>query len=226
MENKQKHLDQLSDIKDLMERSSRFISLSGLSGIVAGIVAIVGGLAAFYRFTGSFGIEDYALRLSPENAIDMLFFLLLDAALVLLIAISASIFFTTRKAKKQGLPLWDKMTYRVLLNLFIPLAIGGAFCLILIYHALTGPVINFTLFALVAPVTLIFYGLALFNAGKYTFDEVRWLGVSEILLGLLGCIFLGFGLLFWIIGFGVLHIIYGGMMWWKYERNTPTNNQG
>ena len=77
---------------------------------------------------------------------------------------------------------------------------------------------SYKIFGLVAPTTLLFYGLALYNAGKYTLDEIRYLGVSEIILGLLGCIFIGYGLMFWALGFGVLHIVYGFMMWWKYER--------
>ena len=218
MDSKQSQLNQLNEIKDLMERSSRFISLSGLSGIFAGLFAIIGGFAAYYRFTGNFGIENYVLRMDPNNAIDLLFFLVADGLIVLFLSIAVAIFFTSRKAKQKGLPIWDKMTYRVIVNLLLPLSIGGVLCLILMYHAISGSFINFQLFALIPPVTLIFYGIALFNAGKYTYDEIRYLGVSEMLLGLLGCVFLGYGLLFWIFGFGVLHIFYGGLMWFKYDR--------
>ena len=40
------HLDALRDIQRIMQRSSRFISLSGLSGIAAGVWALVGAIFA------------------------------------------------------------------------------------------------------------------------------------------------------------------------------------
>jgi hypothetical protein len=44
------------------------------------------------------------------------------------------------------------------------------------------------------------------------------LGICEIGLGLIASIYMGYGLLFWAVGFGVLHIIYGIVMYMKYER--------
>ena len=118
------------------------------------------------------------------------------------------IFFTSRKAKKNKQKLWDQQTKRLLLNLFIPLATGGILCLILLSKGFIG---------FVAPFTLIFYGLALVNASKYTLREVRSLGILEIILGLIGTNYVGFGLLFWVIGFGALHILYGIIMKVKYK---------
>ena len=91
----------------------------------------------------------------------------------------------------------------------IPLITGGLFCLALLYHGLAG---------LVAPATLVFYGLALVNASKYTLHDIRNVGYCEIVLGLASLFFLGYGLEVWVIGFGILHIIYGSLMYWKYER--------
>ncbi|MGE5429024.1 MAG: hypothetical protein ACM3O8_14110, partial [Methylococcaceae bacterium] len=65
---------------------------------------------------------------------------------------------------------------------------------------------------------LIFYGLALVNAGKFTLSEVHYLGITEIVLGLMAAVFINWGLLFWALGFGVMHIVYGMMMYYKYER--------
>ncbi|MGB1247281.1 MAG: hypothetical protein ACPG4Z_00240 [Chitinophagales bacterium] len=219
MNNSQDQLKELSEIRNLMERSSRFISLSGLSGVFAGIFALIGGFAAMYKMTGNLSPISYANRYSINISTDFILFILLDAIIVLVLSLSLAVFFTTRKAKKQGLPLWDEKAFRVIINLLIPLCVGGVFCLILLYHSVTLTTIYPKMFALVAPVTLLFYGLALFNAGKYTLDEVRWLGLSEIVLGLAGCIFLGYGLLFWLFGFGVLHIFYGLLMYFKYERD-------
>jgi len=97
----------------------------------------------------------------------------------------------------------------MLIHLFIPLITGGLFALILLYRNDS---------TLLASVTLIFYGLALVNAGKYTLGEIQYLGVFEIVLGLLAGIFTCWGLLFWAIGFGILHIVYGLVMYYRYER--------
>ena len=93
----------------------------------------------------------------------------------------------------------------------IPVVItGGIFLLALI---------NNGVFGFVAPGCLIFYGLGMLNASKYTLPETRYLAFGEILLGLINLCFMGYGLYFWAAGFGLLHIIYGTFMWWKYERN-------
>jgi hypothetical protein len=139
----------------------------------------------------------------------VLSFFLIDAMFVLVASIVVGLILTWRSAKKNGQTIWDATAKRMLINLMIPLVTGGFFCMILLMHGLIG---------LVAPVTLIFYGLALINGSKYTLDDIRYLGICEIILGLLASIFIGYGLLFWAIGFGVLHIVYGMLMYNKYER--------
>ena len=128
---------------------------------------------------------------------------------MLTLSIGGGIFFTTRKAKKKNLPIWDATAKRLVIHLFIPLAAGGIFCLILLFHRDVH---------LIAPATLLFYGLGLINASKYTLSDIRYLGFTEIILGLIASIFVGYGLLFWAMGFGVMHIIYGAVMYYKYER--------
>lgn len=218
MKDAKKHLENLEEIKNLMERSSRFISLSGWAGISAGIFALLGAAAVYYKYFGSFTLSAYQNRFPMHITTDFIFFMLMTALIVLLLSVTSSIYFTTQKARKQSLPLWDEKAFKTIINLLIPLIAGGFFVLILLYHSINGNVIYHKLLGLVAPTTLIFYGLALFNASKYTLNEIRYLGVSEIILGLIGCVFIGYGLLFWVVGFGILHIIYGILMWWKYER--------
>jgi hypothetical protein len=65
---------------------------------------------------------------------------------------------------------------------------------------------------------LIFYGLALINASKYTYNDIRYLGISELLIGLCSTLFLGYGLFFWAAGFGLAHIVYGALMYFKYDK--------
>ena len=213
MESRKTPIETLDEIRSLMERSSRFISLSGLSGVAAGLFAIVGATLV-YIYLDILPFESARLYYveaihSSKWGMNYITFFLLDAIFVLVGAISCGIFFTTRKAKKKGQKIWDALSQRLLINLMIPLVTGGIFCLGLFYH---------NLFGFLAPATLVFYGLALVNASKYTLHDIRNLGYCEIALGLLSLFFIGYGLEVWIIGFGVLHIIYGSLMYWKYER--------
>lgn len=211
MEISQKPIEQLTEIRNMMERSSRFISLSGLSGVAAGIIALAGAGIAFVYLDYDHGHLSTVSYLSDKiysGFNDSLKFIILDALIVLILAFAAAIFFTSRKARKKGLKVWDNTARRMVINLMIPLASGGIFCLILIYHHLV---------FLLAPATLLFYGLALLNASKYTYHEIRVLGISEIILGLMASWLIGYGLLFWAIGFGVMHIFYGLMMYFRYE---------
>ena len=199
----------LTEIKHLMERSSRFISLSGFSGIFAGIYALLGALAAYYYLNsdaGSSGRVEGSPGIDGDN---ILIFLLVDAALVLTFAIGTGILLTTRKAKKDGNSLLDAPAKKLIINLCIPLMAGGIFCAALIYHGNTFYIV---------PSMLIFYGLSLIHASKYTRDDVRSLGVAELTLGFIALFITGYGLLFWALGFGLLHIVYGTYMYFKYEK--------
>lgn len=207
MTEKDQYLNEISEIRSMMERSSRFISLSGLSGIFAGVYALVGAWLVFDRMYTSEGVLYRRVYTNPYNS-DVLFMLLVAGA-VLILALGTGIFFTTRKAKAQGLKIWDHTTRRLLINLLIPLTTGGIVCLILLNNH------HYTMFA---PVTLIFYGLALVNASHHTYRDIRYLGLTEIIIGLLAFVYIGYGLLFWALGFGALHILYGLIMYFKYER--------
>lgn len=206
------HLAQLQQIRALMERSSHFISLSGLSGVFAGVFALLGALAAYFYLGNNINMTsyfDYPVNSSVEPNKELLSFFVVDALFVLVASIIVGLLLTWRSAKKNGQTIWDATAKRMLINLMIPLVTGGFFCMILLMHGLIG---------LVAPSTLIFYGLALINGSKYTLNDIRYLGICEIILGLLAAIYIGYGLLFWAIGFGVLHIVYGLLMYNKYER--------
>ena len=213
MDKRNEHLEHLSEIRSLMERSSRFISLSGLSGISAGIFALLGAGAVYaYLEMVPFSHKKFyyvVAQTSNKWGMNYLEFFALVATSVLFLAVSSGIFFTTRKAKQKGQKIFDQSTVRLLINLLVPLIVGGVFCLTLIRYGY---------FGLVAPSTLIFYGLALVNGSKYTLDDIRYLGYFEIILGLIAMNYLGFGIEFWAIGFGILHIIYGTIMYYKYER--------
>jgi len=212
MKNESEHLETLSEIRSLMERSSRFISLNGFAGVFAGTFALIGAYAAYkYLHLHFFQPNYYQYSVTTEGARNIQFyiFFLTDALLVLLASLGVATILTVRKARKKGLKLWDNTGKRLLYNMLIPLIGGGAFCLIMGYHGFPG---------LVAPATLLFYGLALINASKYTYNDIRYLGLIEVGVGLAAAIWIGYGLLFWAFGFGVMHIIYGIIMYYKYER--------
>lgn len=213
MSESHEHLQTLTEIRSLMERSSKFLSLSGLSGISAGIVALLGAGAAYVRLQNNhltFLSYERISRLSGPARQEMVDFLLLDGAIVLVAALLLGIFFTVRKARRQGQGVWNSTSKRLVSALLIPLVTGGIFCLALI---------RFNLIWLTFPSTLIFYGMALYSGSKYTVRDVEYLGLSEILLGLLALFWTGYSLLTWAVGFGVLHIVYGTVMYLKYERD-------
>ena len=192
---------ELSSIRNLMERSAKFISLSGLSGIMAGIYAIIGAFLG-YRIIAN---ESYGLL---RNEYITIFQLFVVAFSVLILSIGTGVWLSVKKAKKHGQPFWSTGSKRLLINMSIPLVAGGLFTFILIYRGYYG---------IVAPATLIFYGLALVAGSHYTYSGVKGLGILEILLGLLCALMPGYGLIFWTVGFGLLHIIYGTVMHFKYD---------
>ncbi len=205
---KEKHQQDLAQIRNMMEKSSRFISLSGVSGIGAGIIALAGAVVAYYLFsTNGISYFDGKRNIYSQELVNQFIVL---AMVILVLALATGIYFTIRKSKRNNLAVWNKTTKNLMKALFVPLATGGIFCLVLLCHGL---------FYLVAPATLIFYGLALINASKYTFGDIKNLGYAEIALGLISSFFVGYGLVSWAIGFGVLHIIYGIVMYRKYENS-------
>lgn len=214
MNQNEQSLETLQDIKRMMERSSRFISLSGLSGISAGVCALIGAWLAYpYVFgykdllvNGDVGI---AQALSNDFTIIFNTWLFWIAAGTFLTALITAFLFTWIKSKREGIPIWGNTAKRLMINISFPLLVGAIF--------LWKP-LHFGTFGLVAPGCLIFYGLALINASRYTLNEIRFLGYLQVLTGVINLWFVGKGLYFWAFGFGFLHIIYGAYMWWKYER--------
>jgi hypothetical protein len=193
-------IEQIREIRSIMERSSKFLSLSGLSGIVAGICALLGAWHV--------GREVDYEALAQGNP-DVLPVLIQDAFLVLAGALFAGLFFTIRKAKKKGIPVWGPASRQLLRSLLVPLVAGGIYATGLIYQ---GEYLE------CFSVTLIFYGLALVSGSKYTVNDTYYLGLAQIALGLAAFLLSGYYLLFWAIGFGVLHLVYGVAMYVRYDR--------
>ena len=207
MKTEQEYIKDLSEIRLMMERSTKFLSLTGLSGILAGIYALVGAYLAYRLFYNTEDIIYHTLpaQTSPGGVLNLVFL----AVIILVLAIGTAIYLSSKKATKNNELLWNPVSRRMVINMAIPLVTGGIFMLIMISKGVL---------ELVAPLTLIFYGLALINASKFTFKDLRYLGMIHILLGLISSYFSGLGLFLWAIGFGLMHIIYGIYMHLKYEK--------
>jgi len=213
------HLENLRDIKQMMQKSSRFISLSGLSGIAAGCCALAGAWVArnrieAYKSDQSIEVIDIkgysgSGRIKPLSLMNLEKELIIIAVVTFLLAFSLSFLFTYQRSKKTGVPIWGYVARKVMVNVMIPMLAGA----VVIWKMM-----ELDIYGLIAPTSLIFYGLALINASKYTFQEIRYLGYGQLILGLMNLWLIGYGLTFWAIGFGILHIIYGFVMWWKNER--------
>lgn len=190
-----------------MERSSKFLSLSGLSGVMAGIYALIGAFIGYRIVNEKYG----SLFISSSYSGDSMIYnqLILIAVLILFLSVLSGILLSVRQAKKKGENYWNPVSRRLISSMAIPLFTGGLFIIILFLRLE---------YALIASACLIFYGLSLISASQYTFSDVKWLGICQIILGLMAALIPESGLLFWVIGFGLLHIIYGTVMHFKYNR--------
>ncbi|MDT8413874.1 MAG: hypothetical protein RQ735_00735 [Flavobacteriaceae bacterium] len=202
---KKNYSEDLREIRDIMQRSSRFISLSGLSGVSTGIIALIG---AFLAYQIVFKDADFLVYNQVQLSRESLVNLLLIASGTLIVSIGNAIFFTKIKTQPHEQNAWDVASKKLLVNLLIPLASGGILCLLFLWKGFVG---------VLPSLTLIFYGLALVNGSKYTFSEIRSLGVIQIILGLLAFAFLPYSLHLWALGFGIVQILYGLVIQRKYK---------
>ena len=209
MSKENESLEALQDIRQMMQRSSRFLSLSGLSGIAAGVWGLIGAYFAYDWIAEYYHNYNQAGGFSGPSFQRLKFNLLLLAATVLGLALLSAFYFTWRKTKADNTALWNRTSRQLVINMLIPLVTGGLFLLAMLQQ---------DNWQFIAPGSLVFYGLALVNGSKYTLSDIRYLGLSEIVVGLVATQYLGYGLHFWAFGFGVLHIVYGFIMWWKNER--------
>jgi hypothetical protein len=203
----QEYEKDIASIRMMMERSAKFISLSGLSGVMAGCYALSGTVAMYSILRPEISLFNYRIHDTPESA--TISKLVGIAALVLIASVGTALWLSRKKAKKHGTHLWTPATRHLLINLAVPLVSGGVFILIMIYSGY---------FALAAPASLIFYGIALIQSSANTYDEIRYLGFCQLILGLVCALVPGYGLFFWAMGFGVLHIFYGAIMYNKYDK--------
>jgi len=204
MKDQQDYVQDIAEIRSMMERSSKFLSLSGWAGIMAGIYALAGA----YIANNFLGYQPDQLVQSGSFGPDLWNVVLL-ALVVLILAVGTAIYLSYKKASRRGEKAWNATSRRMITNMAVPLVVGGILILVLLAKGFVG---------LMAPLTLLFYGLALYTASRFTYDDIKFLGLIQMGLGLAGSYFIAYGLLFWTIGFGVVHIVYGTYMHFRYER--------
>lgn len=204
----QEYLRDLADIRTMMERSTKFLSLSGLAGILAGLLALAGAYVVHTVFAFDPGVYGYHVVNDP-TVLTLFPKIILLAFGILILSIGAAILLSIRKARKGNQQVWNMTSRQLLIAMAVPLTTGGLLILILIAQGLIG---------LLAPLTLIFYGIALWQAGFFTYKDVKGLGLIQIGLGILAALYIEHSLWIWAIGFGIVHVIYGTYMHFKYER--------
>ena len=191
----------LNEIKDLMDRSKKFLSLSGGTAILIGIYACITATAAFFILSDgqAFHWDNFPkiLTHTPYH-LRVLGGL---AALLVVASIATAIGMSWLQARKNGRRLvFDAPARRLVGSFALPLVTGGLLCLSLFYRGHYG---------LTSSIMLLFYGLALVSAASHTYSSVRYLGYAQIVLGLIDSCMEGYGIVFWFVGFGLLHIAYG-----------------
>jgi hypothetical protein len=211
MDSANKSAQAIEEIKQMMDRGSRFVSLSGWSGIAAGVCALLtawlaGNKLSKYGVPG-FESNEYATDTNTEPLVHELLIL---ALITFVAAFFFAFLFTWLRSRNTGVPIWGLMARKVIFSLAVPMLVGALF----IWR-----MIDLNMYELIAAACLLFYGLALVNASKFTLSEVRILGYLQILLGIIALWTPAYGLYLWAAGFGVLHILYGIVMWQKYERD-------
>lgn len=208
MKKKQDYNKDIAEIRSMMERTTKFLSLSGWAGIMAGMYALVGAYVANYIL--DFNPDSIVYEaLNADSGYPYLTKVIILGITILILALITAIMFSKKKAEKNGEKVWNSTSKRLIVSMAVPLSAGGILILILISKGFIG---------LITPLTLLFYGLALFSAGKHTIDDLKYLGLVQIVLGLTAVWFIEYGLLLWVIGFGFSHIIYGAYMYFRYER--------
>lgn len=203
MKEKQDYLRDLTEIRSMMERSSKFLSLSGWAGIMAGVYAFAGAHIAFWHL----GFNPHEV-FYPYDA-ESLRYLIILGIIILVLAISNAVVVSRQNAKKKGESAWNPVSRKMLSDMAVPLLAGGFLLLVFIARGMLG---------LLIPATLIFYGLALHNGGRYTFAEIRILGIAQILLGLSSIYYMEYSIFIWSAGFGAVHVLYGIYMFFRYGK--------
>lgn len=189
-------------IRDIMERSAGYTIFSGLSGIIAGLLSLIGCYLSEQVWAG-------------EQTIDQNAHYLIIWFSILALAIVQDRVLAERKARKSGQTTWTPATYQAIKAILPGMCLAFALSLraLIIYD-----------YDAIPAICILGYAVSLCAAGMFSIYELRVFGVVQLVTGVIA-LFLPLiprfnhpqtALYFMALSFGVYHIIYGLIMWRKY----------
>src|SRR4051812_13490822 len=106
MKGEHDYIRDITEMRSMMERSSKFLSLSGLAGIMAGIYALAGATLAYkiFNFNPDQIVYDTTESGSLSFDLSKLIFL---AIIILILALATAILLSYKKANKTGEKFWN-----------------------------------------------------------------------------------------------------------------------
>ncbi len=209
--NADKAAKNLAAIRQLMERPIRYSTMSGLSGILAGLAALVG--VAIDRH-----VYNHYL---PREAMWINIFVW---AGVFIAAFTCSAVLTHIRERKQNMPFWSPVKRRILMTILTPFICGIGLTVAIMYrwYIKDGP----NQWGLIPAICMTFYAVALWQVGSFSIGELRVMAVAFILAALVSACFFQADIPglekgtapSWALGitFGGFHIIYGLVVWIRH----------
>ena len=181
-------MDNLRFIRETMERSTSFTAVSGVAGMIMGAVAMVAAVVASTRRT-------------PEAW-------LLTWLIAALVAGLAALWAMIRKARASGVSLLSGPGSKFALFFTPPIVVGAL---------LTAALVRVDLLSVLPGAWLLLYGTAVVSGGAFSVRIVPMMGVGFMLVGALALFAPpAWGDEFMAVGFGVLHIVFGLVIWRKH----------
>jgi hypothetical protein len=175
----------LDIIRTLMERSQRYEHISGLSGLAAGTLVLIGAAALQ---------SDMLPWSSPINS-------LVVWSLVLAVSVMVHLLITRRRARDRGEALWTRQARTVLLALLPAFIVAAVISVWLWTEQRTG---------LWPSIWLLLYGCGTLATCFFAPRSILFLGLTCLTAGILSLLVLtDHPLLTMSIGFGLTHIAYG-----------------
>ena len=181
-------MDNLRYIRETMERSASFTHVSGLGGVLMGIVALAASV----------------LAVRTDSSAEWLTLWFCAAAL----SLSLATLMMARKSRAEGMTLLTGPGRKFTWNVIPPLAAGGVLTLALVQAGS---------FGILPGVWLLMYGTSIVTGGSYSVRPVPLMGAAFMLVGAAAFLSpASWGNAYMAGGFGGLHIAFGILIWRKH----------
>ncbi|MCL5104062.1 MAG: hypothetical protein M1133_08105 [Armatimonadetes bacterium] len=184
-------------IREVMERSARYTNFSGLSGIIAGTLALIGCAATL----------SLAYRGLYEPYIGWYVAIWVG---VFVVSIAQDFYLAQRKARKMGQRFLTPATLQIVKAVLPGVFVGLVISLVCLHQGSIDAI---------PAVWALGHGTALCAAGMFTVREVRIFGALQLLTGAVGLVWLSGPISsFYLLGvsMGLYHIGFGLWMSRKY----------